>query len=77
MSGCSTEEDAIAGTELAAARALADEKAPGGYDAPRDAVTMAVVNRVFDDEAARRVLADVDQRAAAPVSRGRSTGPAE
>ncbi|GAA0926225.1 cation:proton antiporter [Virgisporangium aurantiacum] len=72
-----TEEDAIAGSELAAARALADEKAPGGYDAQRDAVTMAVVNRVFDDEAARLVLADVDQQEAAAVSRARSTKPAE
>ena len=71
------EEDAIAGNELAAARALADEKAPGGYDAQRDAVTMAVVNRVFDDEAARLVLADVDQQEAAAISRARTVNPAE
>jgi len=66
------EEDAIAVGELATARALADEKAPGGYDAQRDAVTMAVVNRVFDDEAARLVLADIDQQEAAAASRART-----
>jgi monovalent cation/hydrogen antiporter len=67
-----TEEDAIAGSELAAARALADGKASGGYDAQRDAVTRAVVNRVFDDEAARLVLTDIDQQEAAAASRART-----
>jgi NhaP-type Na+/H+ or K+/H+ antiporter len=67
-----TEEDAIAVGDLATARALADGKAPDGYDAQRDAVTAAVVNRVFDDEAARLVLADIDRQEAAAASRART-----
>jgi len=68
-----TEEDAIAATELAEARTLADTKAPEGYTAQRDAVTAGVVMREFDDEAARLVLADIDQQEAAEASRARTT----
>jgi NhaP-type Na+/H+ or K+/H+ antiporter len=66
------EEDATAVGDLAAARTLADQKAPDGYDAQRDAITMAVVNRRFDDEAARLVLTDIDQQEAAEASRART-----
>lgn len=72
-----TAEDAGAVRDLAAARALADATAPRGYDAQRTAITHAVVERRFDDEAARLVLADIDQQEAAAASRTRTTRPAE
>jgi CPA1 family monovalent cation:H+ antiporter len=64
-----TDEDAQAARELADARAVAN--AATGFDAQRDAVTEAVFARRFDDEAARLVLADLDQQEAAADSRAR------